>query len=195
MKKIIRAVPLFAVLLGLLLAVCGCVTDRNTVELDKTSLSLMKGDVVTLTATWKAAEEDAPAWTSSDETVVAVIPGESGEQAVVRAVGTGSATVTVTVGELTAECTVTVAASPLSIFLPEAGLVLKTNMTASVKAICTEQISGEVVWESSDEAIGTVEWQGLTAIVKGVARGTCFITVRAGGYVASFPLTVGTSGH
>lgn len=200
MKRSLRIFPFLAVLCGLLGLMIGCTGGGSgngvtpALLLDKKEAALTVGAETVLTATLEEAD-GAFVWTSSDEAVVTVAPDESGSSAAVKAVGTGTATVTVTVGELTAVCEVTVTASPLSIFLPAGGLVLKKNMTASVKAMSTVELEGEPVWESSDEAVGTVEYQGLTAIVKAVARGTCTITVRVDGYAASFLLTVGTSGH
>lgn len=205
---------LLALALGLLLAACtggagkGPESDvpgpgpgpddpgpGTTVEasavLDRTELTLYTGGEATLTATLKDLGDGSVIWTTSDETVVTVTDMGEGK-AVVKAVGVGSATVGVTLGDKTlASCEIKTEASPLEIFLPN-GLVLKKNGKATVKAICSAEITGDIVWETSDPAIGTVEYQGLTAIVTAVGRGTCTITVRAGDYVASTTLMVGT---
>jgi uncharacterized protein YjdB len=66
------------------------------------------GTVVPLTArVYPETITDAvPVWTSSDETVFAVVPDISGMSANVTITGPGTATLTVTVGEKTATCIV-----------------------------------------------------------------------------------------
>lgn len=179
-----------AALLGVALLFCACSAKPQAV-LDKTQLTLKTGARETLTLT--GAEGDLT-WSSSDETVVTV----EGEGETVEAVarGVGSAEITVTCGDETiATCSVTVEKSTLSVFLPENPnlLVLKRNMTATVKAYSETALSEDPVWESSDPSIATVEYQGLTARVTAVARGECEITVRCGEEAASFRLCVGVS--
>ena len=94
MKKIVSLV--LALVLALSLAACG----KTTLTLDKSEHTFTAaGETVQLTAETKA---DSLSWTSSDESVAAV-----DANGVVTAVAPGTATITVTAGELTATCTVT----------------------------------------------------------------------------------------
>jgi len=93
MKKIIALV--LAMVLALSLVACG----KSGISLDKSEHTFTSaGETVTLTADTKA---DNIAWTSSDEAVATV-----DANGVVTAVAPGTATITVTAGELTATCTV-----------------------------------------------------------------------------------------
>ena len=200
MKRKLWLIPLLVLCLGLLLVGC---TDPQTpppvegdndpkVTISETSHTMSVGSTFTLTATLENLETIE--WTF-DETVVSV--EVEGTTAVVTALATGTTTINVVDSEnadtVYASCEITVIENPLSIFLPESGLILKKGVKATVKAISAVQLTGEVTWESSDESVGTVEWQGLTARVTAVARGTCTIYVHADGHTASFQFTVGIS--
>lgn len=198
MKKVWHVLLMVVCCLCFGLAACGGKTE-TAITLSKEALTLKVGGSETLEATLAegasfTAEELV--WTSSDESVVSVT-GE-GATATVTALAVGTATVTVSFGEDKAECAVTVEESenktnPLSIFLPEGKLILKPNVTASVKAMSETALTGEPVWTSSDPTIGTVEGQGLTARVTSLKRGECTITVACDGFTASFTLVVGIS--
>lgn len=88
------------------------------VTLDKTTLSLNKGDTATLTATVAPsdASDTSVTWVSSAPDVVSVDNG------VLTAVSDGTATITVTTvdGGFTAECTVTVTSSASSVLVGDA---------------------------------------------------------------------------
>ena len=76
----------------------------DSITLNKTELSLVKGATETLTATVlpENATDKTVTWTSSDEAVATV------ENGVVTAVAAGNATITATAGDKTATCAVTV---------------------------------------------------------------------------------------
>lgn len=80
------------------------VVKVSSVTLDQTALELKTDETVTLTATVdpEDAADETVTWTSSDEAVATVVDG------VVTAVGKGEATITAQVGDVTAQCTVTV---------------------------------------------------------------------------------------
>lgn len=90
----------------------GSLTDRcavtvvisaGVVTLDKNSLKLFVGETEKLVATIIPANTtDSVKWSSSDETVATVKDG------LVKAIGAGTATITITVGAKSAECSVTV---------------------------------------------------------------------------------------
>ena len=75
----------------------------TAITLSNTTLNLQKGDTATLTATVTPDNStDAVEWSSSDETIATVANGT------VTAVGKGSANITVTAGNVSAVCSVTV---------------------------------------------------------------------------------------
>ena len=198
MKKIWHVLIMAVCCLCFGLAACnGGGSSDPSITLSETALTIKVGESATLEATLAEGVDftaEELTWSSSDEAVVSVT-GE-GATATVKALAVGSATVTVSYGEEKAECTVTVEKrdiEPLSIFLPEGKLILKPNVTASVKALSDIELKGEPVWSSSDTTIGTVEGQGLTARVTSLKRGECTITVECDGYSASFTLVVGIS--
>ncbi len=201
MKK--RVLLLLSLVAALCCLLCACGEGKVPVDppdsgltLDKTELTLWSGEEVTLTASFEGGKKVT--WESSDESVVTL--RADGATAGVKALGAGTATVTVSCGDdMTATCAVTVKDSPLSVFLPDGPtgslkngrLVLVKNAVATVRAISAAQLSGDPTWTSSDESIATVEYQGLIARVKALARGECTITVECDGYRASFTLFVG----
>lgn len=94
MKKIVSLV--LAMVLALSLAACG----KTTVTLDKSEHTFTAaGETVQLTADAKA---DSLAWSSSDESVATV-----DATGLVTAVAPGTATITVTAGDVSASCSVT----------------------------------------------------------------------------------------
>ena len=152
----------------------------DSVSFDKTSLSLdlFAKPSATLTATVlpNNATNKAVNWTSSNNNVATVVDG------VVTAVGTGSATITVTTvsGGKTATCNVTVEdTTPVvtSVTLNKTSQELDLNRVDQVQLTAT--VNGEnyppskVDWESSDEDVATVTSSGL---VTAVATGNAIIT-------------------
>ena len=186
MKKRFSLLALVVALFTLVLfTACG---GTPAATLNKTELSMTVGTEFTLEAALTNVQEVT--WESSDHKTVDVTA--DGKTAVVKALKAGTVTISVMNGEdVLATCETTVAESPLSVFLPDGKLVLRINSSATVKAVCLTELNGEAVWSSSDEAIGTVEAQGMTARVTARKRGTCTITVKADGYAASFTLMVG----
>lgn len=167
----------------------------TVIALNKTELTVFVGSEEQLLL--ENASGKTAVWESSDKTVATV--DAEGTGAFVKGIKAGTATITVTVEEQKLTCTVTVRESPLSVFLPDAPtgslrngrLVLIKNGVATVRAMSEIELSGTPKWTSSDESVGTVEYQGLIARVKAVARGECTITVECDGYKASFTLLVG----
>lgn len=83
---------------------CG---ETDSLKLDKTAVSLEVGKSVTLTVTADSASENL-VWTTSNDKVATVSGGK------VTAVAAGTAVITVKAGEMTADCTVTVANKAVS---------------------------------------------------------------------------------
>lgn len=125
--------------------------------------------------------EKAVTWTSSDPKVLYVAPGGK-----VTAVGSGSATVTATVGGTSDAVTITVTAAEepkdtvTSITLNKYSLTLYVGEMGEQLAatILPEGSTASVVWQSSNPNVATVTEKGL---VQAVTPGTSVITATAGG--------------
>lgn len=146
------------------------------VTLDKTEVTLTVNETVELKAT--VAPEgttDTLSWTSSDEKVATV--DENGK---VTAVAVGTADITVTCGEKSATCKVTVQAEKvlvatltLDITNKEAVAGDTFQLTATVTP--SDATNQKLEWSSSDEEVATVDENGLVTVV---SAGTCTITVK-----------------
>lgn len=187
----------FAVLAFLLAAVLCCfvgcskenVEENPVVSLNVSSVQLGAGETVSLTA---ESTVDDLVWGVTDETVALV--ESDGKTAVLSALSEGTTTLYVYYAKdesVRAECSVTVTASKLTVNLPQGMLVLRSKVTARVKAFASDGLTGEAVWTSSDTSVATVEYQGLVAAVTSVSRGECKITVTYGGASCSFTVIVG----
>ena len=140
------------------------------IELSHETLSLEKGESVTIMAT--VMPEDATdktiTWASSDEAVATV-----NAEGKVTAVALGEATVTATCGEVSTYCTVTVVATPAeSITISQETATLKVGETVELTAtVMPEDATDKTVsWTSSDEAVATVDAEGkVTAVALGEA--------------------------
>ncbi|THG39491.1 hypothetical protein E5990_11210, partial [Muribaculum caecicola] len=141
------------------------------IELSHETLSLEKGESVTIMAT--VMPEDATdktiTWASSDEAVATV-----DAEGKVTAVALGEATVTAKCGEVSTYCTVTVVATPAeSITISQETATLKVGETVELTAtVMPEDATDKTVsWTSSDEAVATVDAEGkVTAVALGEAE-------------------------
>ena len=129
---------------------------------------------------WLTDPQKAVTWTSSDPKVLYVAPGGK-----VTAVGSGSATVTATVGGTSDAVTITVTAAETpqetvsSIKLNKYSLTLYMNeegeqLTATIQPA---SFAKSIVWNSSDTKVASVSDSGL---VTAVGPGTCIISATAG---------------
>ncbi len=153
----------------------GAVTE---ITLNKTSLDLSVNDSETLTATIKPddATNKAVNWTSTN-TKVATVDANG----LVKAVGIGSAKITVTAADecgAIATCEVTVTQPVTKITLNKTSLNLSVNrsetLTATVKP---DNASDKAVnWKSTNTKVATVDANGL---VKAVGAGSATITATA----------------
>ena len=115
------------------------------VTLDKTSVTLTKGDTETLTATVapENATNKAVTWTSSDENVATVADG------IVTAKAAGTATITVTTadGRKTATCVITVDEEPIDENVP-------TVYASNIKGKAGEQVKVELYVKNNPGILG-----------------------------------------
>ncbi len=171
-------------------ATCTVTVEPITVEsvtLDRTELTLKRGETETLTATVlpEDAQDKTVAWSSSDERIATV-----SDAGLVTAVAAGPATITARAGGRSATCAVTVEAIAVeSVTLDKTELTLKRGETETLTATVLPEDAQDktVAWSSSDERIATVSDAGL---VTAVAAGPATITARAGGKSATCAVVV-----
>ena len=160
----------------------------NSVVLDKTTATVEAGKTVTLTATVgpELASDKTVAWTSSDNAVATVSNG------VVKGVKAGTAVITAKAGEVSATCTVTVTAIPVtSVKLNRTSATLYAGKTTTLKATVAPSNATDktVKWSTSNKAVATVT---STGVVKAIKNGTAVITAKAGTKSASCKVVVKT---
>ena len=149
----------------------------TSVKLNKTSLSIVKGQASTLTATINPsnATNKNVTWTSNNTKVVTV--DANGK---VKAIAAGTATITVKTkdGSKTSSCKVTVKnpVAVTSVKLSKTSLTLakgkQTALTATINP--SNATNKNVTWTSSNTKVATVDSKGN---VKAVAKGTATIKV------------------
>ncbi len=167
-------------------------------SLDKTELTINKGTAAQLNLSVTPENfTDPVTWKTTDDKVVTI--SDSGE---VKAVGVGTATIKVVVGDISASCKVTVLQPVTGINLNKSSLTMDAlgtfQMTASVYPDSAND--KRITWSSSDPAIASVDENGLvTALKKGTAtitaaamdgsgvKSTCKVTVSNTAYVCTDP--------
>ena len=174
----------------------GSTISVTSVSVSPTSKTLTVGDTQQLTATVSPsnATNKAVSYASSNSNVATV--SSSG---LVTAVGTGSATITITTddGGKTATCSITVTASSAtvsSVTVSPSTLSLdlngETTGTLSATVTGTNNPSQAVTWSSDDESVAVVSSSGAvtaigtgqtvvvaTSVIDGTKRGSCTVTV------------------
>ena len=156
----------------------------SSVTLDKTNLSLIKGETAIITATVKPddATDKTVTWSSSDESVAKVDGGK------VTAVNAGRATITAKCGDKKAECSVTVSVPVATITLDKTTLSLTPGETSVITATVKPDDATDktVTWSSSDESVAKVDGGKVTA----VKAGTAVISAMSGGKIAKCDIVV-----
>ncbi len=160
----------------------------TSIKLDKSSVTLKKGETSQLSATVSPADATNKTVTySSSNTKVAKV-SSSGK---ITAVGGGTATITAKAGGKTATCKVTVNVAQTGITASgntsktvEMGGTLKLKVS-KVPADATDNHS--VTWSVADTNIATVSSNGT---VKGVALGTTTVTAKSNGWTVTYKITV-----
>ena len=140
----------------------------TSIKLSETSLSMLRGNTKTLSADIQPLDFTGDVvWKSSDPKVATV--DANGK---VRAEGTGTATITLAVGEKSATCKVTVSQPVTSISLDKSSASLQSGETLQLTASVypSDALNKAITWTSSDAAIATVDQSGkVTALKKGGA--------------------------
>ena len=159
--------------------------EVTSVTLNKTSLSLTKGQSETLTATVSPADatDKNVSWSSSDATIASV-----DAYGKVTALKSGSATITAKAGEKQATCAVTVTTPAESISLDRTSVSLEEGQSTTLIATVSPADADDktVTWSTSNSAVATVSGGVVTA----VKEGTATITAKAGSLSATCQVTV-----
>ena len=167
----------------------------TSATLDKTMLTLNKGSSTKLNLSVQPVDfTDEVNWKSANTSVVTVAADGT-----VKAVGVGTTTIKVTVGNASASCKVTVVQPVTSISLNKTSLSMEALSTYQLTATAypNDAYDKSVKWESSDNSVATVSENGLvtavgkgTAIIKATSTAvssvsrSCTVTVTNNGIVA-----------
>ena len=142
--------------------------SATNVSLNKTELTLKKGETATLVASITPENfTDTISWRSTDTKVATVT-----DAGLVKGVAVGTAKIKVTVGSTSALCTVNVIQPVTSISLNRTSLTMDALDTYQLTATASPAtaVNREITWSSSDSAIASVDENGLvTAHKKGTA--------------------------
>lgn len=162
------------------------IVEVTSITLDKTSLSLQVGDSETLTATVVPydASDKSVAWASSDESIATVTDGK------VTALKSGSVIVTAKAGSCTAECSVNINGHVESITLDRQTLSLTVGETAELVVDVKPLGIANVVWDSSNSSVASVN----NGVVKAVSEGVAVIKAQVGDKSAECTVNVTENG-
>lgn len=159
----------------------------QSISLNKDKLTLAKGENSQLTVS--ALPEDTTDtnpynWTSDNQSVATV-----DQNGLVKAVGQGTATITVSRGDKTASCEIVVSAPLESISIQPSLELLKKQTAALTITYNPENTTDDktAVWSSSDDKVATVDQNG---VVTAVAPGKATITAKVGKHEATCSVTV-----
>ena len=137
---------------------------------------------------------DTVSWVSSNSNIATVATGSDTKIATVTAVAPGSATITATLGNVSANCTVTVSSSyTISIKTPTWTL-LPISQIRTLTVLFNPSSSGTgktVTWSSSQTNVATIN--SATGQVTAVGAGTTTITATVENKSATYTLTVAGS--
>ena len=182
------------------IAVCNVTVKPapTSVKTNHASLTLGKGESYTISENTNSGSYANAAnlkWSSSNTNVATVTKG-SGNKATVKAVGTGSANITIKLfNGKTATCKVTVKPAPSSVSTNPASLTLGNGESYTISENTnsgTYANAANLKWSSSNTNVATVtKGSGNKATVKAVGTGTANITIKLyNGKTATCKVTV-----
>lgn len=162
-------------------------TTLESIALSDSTLTLVKGDSKTITATINptdATVTGSMTWTSSDESVAIVSNGE------ITAINPGNAIITASIDGKSTSCKIKVLAPIESIALNKSETTIIKNEDEVLEftvepSNTTDDINA--TWTSADETIAMVDSNGK---VKGVGTGSTTITVKVGDKTSTCMVTV-----
>ncbi|MED9969690.1 MAG: Ig-like domain-containing protein [Ruminococcus sp.] len=182
------------------IAVCNVTVKPapTSVKTNPASLTLGKGESYTISENTNSGSYANAAnlkWSSSNTNVATVTKG-SGNKATVKAVGTGSANITIKLfNGKTATCKVTVKSAPSSVSTNPASLTLGNGESYTISENTNSGSyanAANLKWSSSNTNVATVtKGSGNKATVKAVGTGTANITIKLyNGKTATCKVTV-----
>lgn len=148
-------------------------------KLNKTSATLYSGAAVTLSATTNLTGDIT--WKSSDAKVATVDAKGN-----VKAVNAGTATITATLGKVSATFTVTVK-NPLITAKADSSVIYTKSKTTTKINVVKDGVTGNATFRSSNTKVATVSANGT---VKAKKAGKVNITVQVGNYKQVIKITV-----
>ena len=164
------------------------IVPAQSITLSETSLVLVEEQTYELTATVypEDSTEETFTWESSAPDVVSV------EDGLLTALKPGQADITVSAGEVSAVCKVTVEkkfvpVSSVKLDKPSLDLVKGESVTLVATVLPSDATDPSVAWTSSDEAVASVDNAGKVTAVGG---GSAVISAKAGDITATCAVTV-----
>lgn len=148
-------------------------------KLNKTSATLYSGATVTLSATTNLTGDIT--WKSSDAKV-AIVDAKGN----VKAVNAGTATITATLGKVSATFTVTVKNPSITAKADSSVIYTKSKTTTKINVV-KDGVTGNATFRSSNTKVATVSANGT---VKAKKAGKVNITVQVGNYKQVVKITV-----
>ena len=148
-------------------------------KLNKTSATLYSGATVTLSATTNLTGDIT--WKSSDAKVATVDAKGN-----VKVVNAGTATITATLGKVSATFTVTVKNPSITAKADSSVIYTKSKTTTKINVV-KDGVTGNATFRSSNKKVATVSANG---IVKAKKAGKVNITVQVGNYKHIVKITV-----
>ena len=148
-------------------------------KLNQTSATLYSGAAVTLSATTNLTGDIT--WKSSDAKVATVDAKGN-----VKAVNAGTATITATLGKVSATFTVTVK-NPLITAKADSSVIYTKSKTTTKINVVKDGVTGNATFRSSNTKVATVSANGT---VKAKKAGKVNITVQVGNYKQVVKITV-----
>jgi len=148
--------------------------NATLVSIDKTDISIKKGKTEKLVVTILPSNfTDQVVWKSSNENVATIA-----EDGTITAKNTGTATIKITVGNVSVSCKVTVIQPVTSISISKSNITLQALEEYQLKATVnpSNAANKEVKWSSSDSEIASVDDDGMIIAHK---KGTATIKVEA----------------
>lgn len=162
----------------------------ESITLDKTSLSLTKGQTETLTATVapENATDKTVTWSTSDATMASV-----NQNGLVTALKSGKVTILAKAGEPSATCEVNITTPVQSVSLNASSLDLEVDQTFTLVATINPSDADDqmVEWSTSSTSVASV----VNGLVTARAEGQATITAKVGGKTATCKITVNPSGN
>ena len=159
----------------------------ESITLNKTELTLKKGESETLVATVKPddATEHTVTWTSSNSNMASV--DANGK---VTALSGGNVTIAAKAGGKSVVCMVVVIVPVESVTLNRSSLTLGEGESATLRATVTPKDATDyssVSWSSTDENVATVDQNG---VIHAIHEGSTKIVAKAGDKQATCTVTV-----